>query len=459
MRACVATVAVITNTEAGMQEWLWMSAADLGRGIAASKIEPLALTRTYLDAIDAHPLRDKVYARVTHDRAMAEAAAASERARAKQRLSPLDGVPISWKDLFDSAGVETEAGSNLLKGRVPEQDADVLKSATAMGLVCLGKTHMSELAFSGLGHNPSTATPPCVNDEAAVPGGSSSGAAASVAFGLAAAGIGSDTGGSVRIPSAWNDLVGLKTTAGRVSLNGVVPLALKFDTIGPLCRSVEDAALLLAAMEGRPAADLTGASLTGRRFAVLENVAKDDIREQPLAVLQNAIQKLEDAGAHIDRIEVPAVNDAMPLSGCLYTAEAYGLWRDVIEANPEAMYSEILARFRLGRDFSGPDYVAAWATLEQARQSYDEATAGYDAVLLATAPIMPPNLDRLNQDHDYYVTENLLALRNTRIGNLMGLCGLTVPTGSPSCGLMLLGAPDTEEHLLRVGSAVEAVLS
>ena len=217
-----------------MNNWLTMTACDLGRGIEAGKIDPLALTQTYLDAIDGHELKDQIYARVTHERALTEAKAASERAASGQRLSLLDGVPVSWKDLFDSAGTATEAGSALLKDRVPDADALVLANATAMGLVCLGKTHMSELAFSGLGLNPSTATPPSVNDMEGVSGGSSSGAATSVAFGLAAGAIGSDTGGSVRIPAAWNDLVGLKTTSGRVSLEGVVPLCLRFDTVGPL---------------------------------------------------------------------------------------------------------------------------------------------------------------------------------------------------------------------------------
>ncbi|MBT8411653.1 MAG: amidase, partial [Octadecabacter sp.] len=177
-----------------MQDWLWATAADLGRGIGAGEIDPEALCEVYLAAIDAHPLRDRIYARVTADCARAEAKAASARAKAGQRRSPLDGVPVSWKDLFDTAGVATEAGTALMEGRVPEQDAEVLRVATSMGLVCLGKTHMSEIAFSGLGYNPNTATPPCVNDDAAVPGGSSSGAAASVAFGLAAAALGSDTG-------------------------------------------------------------------------------------------------------------------------------------------------------------------------------------------------------------------------------------------------------------------------
>ncbi|WP_299966542.1 amidase family protein [uncultured Roseobacter sp.] len=442
-----------------MQEWLSWTAADLGRGIGSGEIDPVALTETYLDAIGGHALRDRIYARSTAARARAEALAAAQRARNGQRRGPLDGVPVSWKDLFDTAWVGTEAGSKLLAGRVPERDARVLANATAMGLICLGKTHMSELAFSGLGHNPSTSTPPCVNDAGAVPGGSSSGAAASVAFGLAPAGIGSDTGGSVRIPSAWNDLVGLKTTSGRLSLDGVVPLALRFDTVGPLCRSVEDAGLLLAALEGGKAADLTGASLAYQRFAVLETVALSDVREDPMTAFEGARRKLQDAGARIDRISVPEVEEAMAQTTCLYTSEAYGLWRDVIEANPDAMYHEICERFRLGRNHSGPDYVAAWQVIDRARAAYAAAASAYDAVLLPTAPILPPNLARLTTDHDYYVTENLLALRNTRIGNLMGLCALSLPTGVPSCGMMLMAGPGREEALLRTGAAVERALS
>ena len=442
-----------------MQDWLTMTACDLGRGIGMGQIDPVELTETYLAAIDAHPHRDTIYARVTHDRARAEAKAARHRAGLGLRRSLLDGVPISWKDLFDTAGVATEAGSALLKDRVPEADALVLRNATALGTVCLGKTHMSELAFSGLGLNPITATPPCIHDEAAVPGGSSSGAAASVAWGLAACGVGSDTGGSVRIPAAWNDLVGLKTTSGRLSLEGVVPLCLRFDSVGPLARSVEDAAQMLALLEGGAPADLRGASLQGRRFADLQTIAKDDLREAPRKAYEDALDRLKDAGADIVPLDVPELAEAMGLTSIVYTTEAYGLWRDVIEADPDAMYPEILARFRIGAGHSGPDYVAAWSRLKACRTAWDAATAGFDAVLAPTAPILPPNLDRLLSDHDYYVTENLLSLRNTRIGNLMGLAALSLPTGTPSCGLMMLGYPGSEEALLRLGSAAETALA
>jgi aspartyl-tRNA(Asn)/glutamyl-tRNA(Gln) amidotransferase subunit A len=368
----------------------------------------------------------------------------------------LDGVPISWKDLFDSAGVATEAGSALLKGRVPDRDAEMLRNSTAAGLVCLGKTHMSELAFSGLGLNPVTATPPCVNNADAVPGGSSSGAAATVAFGLASCGIGSDTGGSVRIPAAWNDLVGLKTTSGRLSLSGVVPLCLRFDTVGPLARSVEDAALILAALEGGKPADLRGASLKGLRFAALRTVVMDDIRTEPETAYAAAVARLRAAGATIEEIDAPEVAEAMPLSPTLFTGEAYGLWRDVIEASPEKMFTPILERFRGGKSVSAADYVSAWHKL---RADWQARVAGYDAVLMPTAPNIPPDHDRLMEDDAYYVTENLLTLRNTRVGNLMGLCAVTLPTGTPSCGIMLCGAPNGEERLLRVAQAAEAALN
>lgn len=441
-----------------MQNWLNMTAADLGRGIDAGEIDPVALTQTYLDAIAGHAARERIYSAVTVERALSEAAAAAERAKAGQRLGPLDGVPISWKDLFDSAGVATEAGSALLEGRVPERDATVLRNATMAGLVCLGKTHMSELAFSGLGLNPITATPPCVNDAGAVPGGSSSGAAASVAFGLAACGIGSDTGGSVRIPSAWNDLVGLKTTAGRVSLGGVVPLCAKFDTVGPLSRSVEDCALMLAALEGGTAADLRGASLEGVRLAALQNVVMEDVRGAPMAAYQSAVDRLRAAGAQVDAIEAPEVDEAMPMSGILYTAEAYGTWGEVLEANPDKMFAPILERFRSGKDFKAADYVAAWHRLEALRESWAARVASYDAVIMPTAPNLPPDLERLMSDEEYYLTENLLALRNTRVGNLMGVCAVSLPTGVPSCGILLCGKPFGEEALLRVAAAAEGAL-
>ena len=441
------------------KRWLAMSAADLGRAIGAGDIDPVTLAEAYLEAIESHQLAPRIYARLTVDRAIAQARAAAKRASSGHRLSPLDGVPVSWKDLYDTAGVATEAGSALLAGRVPDRDAQVLRNAGAAGLVCLGKTHMSELAFSGLGYNPVTETPPSVNDPDAVAGGSSSGAATSVAFGLAAAAVGSDTGGSVRIPAAWNDLVGLKTTAGRISLQGVVPLCESFDTVGPLCRTVEDAALMLAALEGSTAADLTGASMTGVQLMILENVALEDVRGQPLAGFNSAVERLQAAGATVERCAVPCAADAMALSAVLFTTQAYAQWQREIEAAPEKMFSEIRERFRVGAQFSGVQFIQAWQELTRCRDIWSKAVARFDAVIIPTSPILPPNRERLANDHDYYVTENLLALRNTRIANLMGLAALTLPTGLPSTGIMFMTPPNTEARLLRLGAAAAAALA
>lgn len=435
-----------------------MTAADLGREIGEGRIHPVELTEAFLERIDSHPLAPRIYARATPARARGEAMAAAARAKAGLRKGLLDGVPISWKDLFDTAGVATEAGSALLKGRTPDRDAAVLETATLQGLVCLGKTHMSELAFSGLGLNPITATPPNLNDDRAVPGGSSSGAAASVAFGLAPAAIGSDTGGSVRVPAAWNDLVGLKTSVGSLPMDGAVPLCERFDTIGPLAHSVEDCALLLQALSGGAPTDLAGATLSGVRMAILETVALDDIRDRPAQGFDDAVARLARAGATVTRIKAPEVAEAMALSAALVTAEAYGIWRETIEKAPQKMFPRILDRFRTGANVLAMDYVAGWRRLEVIRKFWAERVAVFDAVLVPTSPILPPEVNRLLSDDAYYVTENLLAMRNTRIGNMLGVCALTLPTSQPSCGISLMAGPGQEARLLRLGAAAERAL-
>ncbi|MDO8983317.1 amidase [Cypionkella sp.] len=439
--------------------WSNMTAAELGRDIGKGRINPVELTEFFLEKIAIHEHSTRIYARPTPSRARGEAMGAAARAKSGLRRGLLDGVPISWKDLFDTAGIATESGSALLKNRIPLNDATVLETATRQGLVCLGKTHMSELAFSGLGLNPVTATPPCINDEQAVAGGSTSGGAASVAYGLAPAAIGSDTGGSVRIPAAWNDLVGLKTSHGRLPLTGSVPLCEQFDTVGPLARSVEDCTLLLAALESGKPADLAGASLSNARFLVLNTVALEDLRPRPAQGFEDALSRLSRAGAQISHADIPETAEAMALAGILFTAEAYGIWGKTIEAAPEKMFPRILERFRTGAAFKATDYVAAWRRLHDIRQIWAKKTAGYDAILLPTSPILPPNAHRLMIDDAYYVAENLLALRNTRIGNLMGLCALTLPTAQPSCGISFMAGPGQEERLLRIGAAAERALA
>ncbi|MBP7242735.1 amidase [Amaricoccus sp.] len=436
-----------------------MSAAELGRGIGAGAIDPRTLCETYLTAIAAHPEAARIYVRTTPRRARAEADAAAGRARLGLRRGPLDGVPVSWKDVFDLAGEPTEAGSALLRGRVASHDAAVVASAARAGVVSLGKTHLSELAFSGLGINPMTATAPNINDPEIAPGGSSSGAAASVAFGLAAAGIGSDTAGSARVPAAWNDLVGFKPTHGLLPLAGVTPLRPQFDTVGPLCRSVEDAALLLSVLSGGPAPDLAGATLAGARLLVLDDAETLPTDDGPAAAFEAALERVAAAGARIERGLPQAVASAMRLWSTVAGPEAYGVWRAAIDARPDLMWAPIRDRFRLAATITGADHIAALRALDEAREVWRAEVAGFDAVLLPATANLPPRVDRLLSDPVFYAAQNLAALRNTNLANLLRLCALSVPTGIPACGVMVLAPAGAEGRLLRLGAAIEAALA
>jgi aspartyl-tRNA(Asn)/glutamyl-tRNA(Gln) amidotransferase subunit A len=435
------------------QLWLKMTACELGRGIDNKSISPIALVKTYLEAIRNHPLNNDIYARISSERALKEASAAEIRAKKNNRLSLLDGVPISWKDLFDSKGINTEAGSMLLSGRIPESDAVVLDNATQAGLVCLGKTHMSELAFSGLGLNPMTKTTPCVNNLDAVSGGSSSGAAGSVAFNLASIGIGSDTGGSVRVPAAWNDLVGLKTTSQDISLKGVVPLCPKFDTIGPLCRSVEDAAVIYSILKKQNFTPIKKPK--SLRLMRLEGISEEGIENAPLTAFDNACAKISRTGIAITKHKFPILEKLLSLAGIIYTVEAYEVWGELLEKEGKKMYPEILSRFMVGKSFTQNEYKNAWSSINSIRSDWMNFTQEFDAVILPTSPILPPNKTKLLSDSPYYKSANLLALRNTRIGNMLGLCSITLPTSQPSCGFMIMGAPFSELKLLNIASKIE----
>lgn len=439
-------------------DWLKASAAEQGRAILAGLLSPVELTEAYLEAATRHPYGTRIFARQTPSRAKAESVAAHDRAKAGLRRGLLDGVALSWKDNIDSAGIATEAGSRLLAGRTPTRDAAILASATLQGLVCLGKTHMTELAFSGLGVNPMTATPPNSIDPALAPGGSSSGAAVSVALGLAAAAIGSDTGGSIRVPAAWNGVVGFKPTQGMVSDVGVVPLCPRFDVAGPIARTVEDCAEIYAVLRGEPATDLGGADPRHLRLMVLDGVPFDQAREGPVAAFEDAVARLGQAGAQITHSAPPCVAEALALSATLFAPEAYGIWQDQIEDAPEFMFPPILERFRSGRTVSAAEYVAGWTQLTRLRADWARLVAGYDAVILPTSPILPPDAQRLLTDGDFFAAENLLTLRNTRIGNLMGLPAVSLPTGHPGCGIMLMGRAGADRALLVTAAAAEAAL-
>lgn len=448
------------------ENWHERTACALGDAIGRGEIDPRALTEHFLARIEAHDTDHLIYLRTTADRARAEAEAAAKRVADGLRFSRLDGVPISWKDLYDTAGVATEGGTPLLAGRTPERDAVVLQRATEAGLVCLGKTNTVQFALGGIGTNAATGTPPCaaMTDVPRVPGGSSSGAATSTARGLAAAGIGSDTGGSVRIPAAWNRLVGLKTSIGALPTEGVLPLSPSLDTVGPLCRSVADAGALLSVMAARTPIDLAGASLDGAVFLVCESVVWDQADAVVEEAVKAAIARLEAAGARVEWGPVPefdAIDDVLNRHGGVVTAEGYVAWRDMIDNHGDQIDPAVYERFVQGRDMSAADVETVRAAIRALTPALFERMAGYSGMLAPTTPILPPPIADVANDLDAYRVLNGLALRNTRLGNMLPCCALTLPCPDTDVpvGLMLMAPAGDDARLLRVGAGIEAVLA
>jgi len=442
-----------------MTDWTRASAAAMGQAIGEGRLDPRDLADAHLAAIARDPDQALIFARLTPERARAEADAAAGRAREGRRAHPLDGVPISWKDNVDTAGVATEAGSRLLSGRVPDADAPVLATATAAGLVCLGKTHMVELAFSGLGLNPMTATPPNVFDRRRVPGGSSSGAGVSVARRLAAGAIGSDTGGSVRMPACWNGLVGLKTTAGLVPTEGVVPLSTSLDTIGPLTRTTEDAALLLSALTGGEPA--VPAAQRPAALIVPETVVLADLEPEVATAFDGALAALSAAGTALAPSEVPefdAALEVMARHGGLFS-EGWRIWGERIDGNPDTVFANIEARFRGLSGNGAEDEAVSARRLAELGARLADRIASEGMLVMPTAPIRAPLLARLLADPDHYAAANKACLRNTRLANLLGLSSLTLPLPEPMCGLMLFAGPREEDRLIAAGRALEPLLA
>lgn len=458
----------IADARGGHAEWHRMTALELGRLFENGGADPREVTEAFLARAASEDPDRRIHVRLLDARARAEAAAAAGRAKRGLRRHVLDGVPLSWKDLFDTAGEATAAGSRPLANRIPAQDAEVLARATRAGAVCLGKTTMTELAFSGLGINPQFGTPANAHDERVerVPGGSSAGAGVSVACGLTTAAIGTDTGGSVRIPAAWNGLVGLKTTAGRLPLDGTVPLSPTFDTVGPLARNVEDAAALLSLLEGRQARRLNAFDLARATFWLPGGIAWSELDDGIAAALDAAVRRLVQAGARIVEHKLPELDeiDALAWSpkASRLVAEAHAQWGNMLAANKADIYPPVYERVMAGAALAASDIVAADLKRAEIRTRYLAATAGVDAVLLPSVAISPPPIAALAPGGEAYFRANRMALRNATIGNQLGLCAATLPTGYDSLGLpvglMLQAHPFTEEKLLRLALAVEQAL-
>jgi aspartyl-tRNA(Asn)/glutamyl-tRNA(Gln) amidotransferase subunit A len=448
-------------------EWAHQPALALGAAIENGRADPRDITDYFLDRIERDDKDHTVFVRVTKERARSEAADAAARAKAGLRRSPIDGVPLSWKELFDVAGEPSTACSNLLKNNIATQDAVSVVRLTRAGAVLLGKTTMTELAFSGLGINPIFGTPKNPHDSelARAPGGSSSGAGVSVARGLAAAGLGTDTGGSVRIPAAWNGLVGHKTSWGRVPLTGTVPLSPSLDTIGPLTHTVADAATLFSLLTRAPA-DIHNVSVRDHAVLVPDNLVFDGLDAGIAKTIERAIHQLGAAGLKIVHKTLPSLDEIQALAWggpSILVAEAFGLWGDRVEAGQNEMFSAVASRFMMGKLGTAPGLAAGLLLRAKIQARYAEETKGFDAVLLPSVTTSPPEIEPLLVDDAAYGVANSMALRNTTLGNQLGLCALTLPVGSDALnlpvGLMLQAAPGKDELLLRLGRAIEMALA
>lgn len=444
------------------------SALQLAGMIHSGLADPMEIAEATLAGIEACD-EPGLFVLVTADRARAEAAAASERVRAGLPRSPLDGVPVAWKDLFDLQGATTTAGSRVLARQTPAtEDAAVVERLRAAGMVSVGRVGMTEFAFSGLGLNPHYGTPrnPHGGGEARIPGGSSSGSAVAVARGLVSVSIGTDTGGSVRIPAAFNGIVGYKATHGRYPMEGVFPLSRSLDSLGVLCRTVADAAAVDAAMEGKVGSDVTRRAIAGTRIVVPTNVVFDDAEPAVIERFEAALARLSRAGARIERRAIAAFDGVLEVGakrGALVTAEAYALHIARLSGSAaDEMDSRVASRMRGGATISMVDLVeirdARARLIADARRD-----VGVDAfVAYPTVAHVAPLAKPLEQDDALYVQINARTLRNTMLGNFLEWCGVSLPCGTDGQGLpvgfLLSALSGKDAELLGLALDVEDVL-
>lgn len=379
----------------------------------------------------------------------------------------LSGLPISIKDLFDVAGEPTPAGSILLADAPPAQkDAAVIARLRAAGAVLVGRTNMTEFAFSGLGINPHYGTPrnPYDRKNGRIPGGSSSGAAVSVTDGMAAAAIGTDTGGSLRIPAALCGLTAFKPTARRVSMQGVLPLSRSLDSVGSIAPTVACCARIDAVLSGDPYAPLVPRDVTKLRLGILQGYVLDNLDADVARRFEAAISTLSRAGANLKEVHFPAL-DEIPgcyANGGIPAYESYEWHRQLIAQHNELYDPRVLVRILRGKEISQADYLNLVNTRRRIISEAERAFADADVWLLPTVPRIAPLISDLVSDDVAYVQANAMMLRNPSILNFLDGCALSIPCrlpGEAPVGLMLAAHSGQDHKLLRIGAAIEAALA
>ena len=440
----------------------------LAADLAAGTITSVQLVEQALAAIDApHGEGARTFLFVDREGARSAAEQADRQRAQGVAPTPFCGIPISIKDLFDVRGQVTRAGSRLLQAAPPAQaDATIVARLRNAGFVLVGRTNMTEFAYSGLGLNPHYGTPrnPFDRRLGRIPGGSSSGAAVSVTDSMAAAGIGTDTGGSCRIPAAMCGIVGYKPTACRVPRTGVVPLSESLDSVGPLARSVDCCAVLHRLMCGVgagsavPARDLRGVSL-----GIPQHVVLDDLDTFVASAFDAALRRLRDGGARLVDVPFPALSRLPEINakGGFAAAQAFA-WHRRDLAEHEGLYDpRVSVRILKGAEQTAADYIE----LQRARKALiaeaQEKMQGYNAFIYPTVPMIAPTLAELTDDTEYGRL-NVLALRNPSIANFLDACAISIPIhdrGDAPVGMNVLGRHDGDEALFAVAAGLEQALA
>lgn len=453
----------------------WLTLSELSQRIQSRALSPVELTEALLARLEALDGTLHAFKLVTRERALAQAHAAELALQAGQDVGPLHGIPYAAKDLFDVKGLPTTAGSNMLAQNIAAADATVIRRLTQAGMILLGKTHTVQFAYGGVGINHDHGTPH--NPWHAVPhapGGSSSGSGVAVAAGLVPMALGSDTGGSVRIPSALCGTVGLKTTVGQISRAGVFPLSWTLDSIGPLTRSVEDAALVYQLVRGSDPADPSTQGqvpqdvllrlkdgLQGVRLAFAETIFWDGVDPEIARAVRACGDVFSQLGAQVDSIAFPEAAEAQEVNprGLVAAAEAYTLHQERLESHFDAYDPVVSYRLSQGKHISAAEYLAMLRSWTPLRAKVLETLRQVDAVLVPTTMIPPLPIAEIDASKEAYRERNMQYLRNTLIGNVLNLCGVSLPCGVTSqglpIGLMIYGKPCQEDMVLRVGYAFE----
>jgi aspartyl-tRNA(Asn)/glutamyl-tRNA(Gln) amidotransferase subunit A len=403
----------------------------------------------------------RAFTKLYMEQARAVADAQDRMRAAGVALGPLGGRIVSIKDLYDVAGEPTTAGSIALRDAAPaQQDAPAIARLRASGAVIIGKTNMTEFAYSGIGMNPHYGTPGNPFDRARIPGGSTSGGAVAVADGMSEITIGSDTGGSTRIPAAFCGIAGFKPTQKRIPLDGALPLSSTLDSIGPMARTVADCALADAIMAGDEPRTLEPIALPRLRLGLLRTLALDGLDDTVAKAFDRALKALSAARLTDFTTDLFAPMIEVNARGGFTAAESFAWHRDLLARRGKDYDPRVRVRIERGALLSSADYIEMKQERARLIRAMDAALADIDALVMPTIPVVAPRVDALGKD-DEFMRVNLQVLRNTAPANFFDLCAvsLPIPTDGLAVGLMLVGRHGSDKRLLRIAAAVEAVLS